>query len=91
MDSISTAFVALIERDVRAQTKDGHCCHLRRLGHAAGAGGIAGSGCGHETLLAREVSDALEAQRVDAKPMWVQIAEAEREVTTLDLLMASHA
>jgi hypothetical protein len=45
----------------------------------------------HETLLAREVSGAPEAQRVDKKLMWVQIAEAERKVTTLDLLPASHA
>jgi hypothetical protein len=43
----------------------------------------------HETLLAREVSGALEAQRVDEKLTWVQIAEAEHEVTTLDLSPAA--
>jgi hypothetical protein len=44
----------------------------------------------HETLLAREVSGAPEAQRVDEKLMRVQIAEVERELTMLDLLPASH-
>jgi hypothetical protein len=42
----------------------------------------------HETLLARELSGALGPQRPQ-KLMWVRIAEAEREVTTLDLPLAA--
>jgi len=38
-----------------------------------------------EALKAREISRTLEAQRADEKPMRIQVAEAGREVITLDL------
>jgi excisionase family DNA binding protein len=38
-----------------------------------------------ETSLARDVSRALEEHQAEQKPMRVQVAEAGREVTTLDL------
>jgi hypothetical protein len=97
MDPISTAFVAPIERDVQAQTKDARRRTWGYLLRVLIFGNDSNVACTHRTNNSIRTRDAAgaRAQRCPGaatgpqKLMWVRIAEAEREVTALDLPLAA--